>query len=140
MASANLDFVRSLYAAWGRGDWSSVEWAHPEIELVAADGPTPGRLGKGRAELAEGWRDFLGAWEDYRTEGEEYRELDGERVLVLVKISGRGKTSGLPARASAANLVHLRDGKVTRLVLYWDRERALAELGLRPEASSTYES
>ena len=29
MASANL---RSLFTAWERGDYSSVEWAHPEIE------------------------------------------------------------------------------------------------------------
>jgi ketosteroid isomerase-like protein len=30
-----------------------------------------------------------------------------------------------------ANLFHIRDGKVVRLTLYWDRERAVADLGLQ---------
>jgi hypothetical protein len=29
-----------------------------------------------------------------------------------------------------ASLLHIRDGKVTRLLLYWHRENALADLGL----------
>jgi hypothetical protein len=48
--------------------------------------------------------------------------------------SGRGKTTGLGVRqiglAHGANLFHLRDDRVTRLVLYWDRDNALADLGL----------
>jgi ketosteroid isomerase-like protein len=80
--------------------------------------------------MAEGWRDFLSAWEDYRTEAEEYREIDGERVYVPLRISGRGKASGLEMAHSAASLFTLRSGKVTRLVIYWDRDRALADLGL----------
>src|SRR5439155_449668 len=82
LMSANLDLVRSIYAAWERGDFNSAEWAHSEIEYVVADGPEPGS-GKGLAGLAEAWRSWLSAWEDLRIEVDEFRELDDERVLVL---------------------------------------------------------
>jgi ketosteroid isomerase-like protein len=85
--------------------------------------------------MAEGFRSFGTAWQDLRQEAEEFRELDGERVLVLCHYTGRGKTSGLELghmRTRPANVFHLRGGKVVRLVIYFDRERALAELGLAP--------
>jgi hypothetical protein len=86
----------------------------------------------GLTGMTEAGRDFLSAWEEYRTEVDEYRELDDERVLVLLRRRGRGKTSGLELgqmTAKGAGLFHVRGGKVTRLVNYFDRERALAELG-----------
>ena len=74
--------------------------------------------------------------ESYRFTADEYRELDHERILVLVHHGGRGKTSGLELEQlrGGAGLFHVSDGKVTRLVIYADRERALADLGLTPEA------
>jgi ketosteroid isomerase-like protein len=138
VASANLSLVRSIYADWERGDYSSTDWAHPDIEYVHADGPAPGSW-RGLAGMAEAWRDVLGAWEGYRAEVEEYRELDAERVLVLAHPRGHGKTSGLELgqmRTKGAQLLHVRGGKVTRLVFYFDRERAFADLGLAPEAGS----
>jgi ketosteroid isomerase-like protein len=131
--SANLDLVRSILAAWERGDYSWTEWAHPEIEYVFADGPDPG-TGKGLAGMVEAVSGRLGPWEDFRCTADEYRELDGERVLVLVNCSGRGKTSGIDItqfRAEEAFLLHVHRGKVTRLVRYFDREHALADLGLK---------
>ena len=138
MVSENLDLVRSIYAAWERGDYSSAEWADPEIEYVVADGPSPGTW-TGLAGMAEGFRDWVSAWEAYRVEADEYRELADERVLVLVRNTGRGKTSGLELgqmRTEGANVFHVRDGKVTRYVIYFDRERAFADLGLAPEDDS----
>jgi len=134
--SANLDLVRSIFADWERRDFRSADWADPEIDYVFADGPTPGTW-TGLAGMAEVWRDWLSAWEDMNVEAQEYRELDDERVLVLSRYSGRGKASGLELgqmEAKGATLFHIRDGKVTRFVGYWDRKRALADLGLATEA------
>jgi ketosteroid isomerase-like protein len=66
MASANLDLVRSIYADWERGDYST-EWAHPEIEFVIAAGPDPGNW-TGLAAIAQAVRDRLAAWEEHRLE------------------------------------------------------------------------
>jgi ketosteroid isomerase-like protein len=127
--SENLDLVRSIYADWERGDFSSAEWADPEIELVVPDGPDPGTW-RGLAEMTESWRNQVSAWEGYRAGAEEFRELDDGRVLVLSLFRARGKTSGLEVGQQGAELFALRDGKVTRLVTYWNRDRALADLGL----------
>src|SRR5262245_25388308 len=119
--SENLDLVRSIVAAWERGDYSSVEWAHREIDYEIVDGPTPGRW-KGVTAMNAAWREFASAWEDFRVENDEFRELDGERVLTLGHFSARGKTSGLELRqmrARGASVFHVRGGQVRRLVIYW---------------------
>ena len=133
MVSANLDLVRSIYADWERGDYTSADWADPEIELIIPDGPSSGSW-TGVARMREVWREWLRAWNEYRSQASEYRQLDEERVLVLIHGVGRGKTSGAEVAMRGANLFHVRDGKVTRLVLYPDRDYALADLGLEPEA------
>ena len=133
MSQENVEIVRSIYTMWERGDFTSAEWAHPEIEYVEADGPAPG-CSTGLAGMAEAFRDWLSTWQEWRVEAEEYRELDGERVLVLFHFSARGKTSGLELGqigTKGASLFHLRGGQVTRLVQYLDRAKALEAAGLR---------
>jgi len=132
MASANLDLVHSIVAAWERGDFGSADWAHPEIEYVIDGGPEPGSW-TGLAGMAAGARGILDAWEELRVEADEYRELDAARVLVFARLTGRGRTSGMGVgllRITGTFLFHVHDGQVTRHVVYWDRERALADLGL----------
>jgi hypothetical protein len=130
--SENLDLVRSIYADWERGDFSRTDWADPELDYVVPDGPAPGRW-RGLAEIGQATHDILNAWDDFRFVADEYRELDRERILVLDHNSGRGKVSGMAiddTRAAGAQLFRLHHGRVVHLVAYWDRERALADLGL----------
>jgi ketosteroid isomerase-like protein len=128
--SENLDLVRSIYAAWERGDFRSTEWADPEIELVIAES-LDGDVLVGLDSAARGWREWLSAWDGYRAHADEYRALDDERVLVLGRMSGRGRMSGASSETQTVNLFHLHDGKVVRLALYRDRRAAFADLGLK---------
>ena len=127
----NLELARSICAAWDRGDYASAKWADPDIDFVIVDGPAPGQW-TGLAGMAEGWRAMLEAWDEFRQEAEGFREVDEERVLVSFRAYGRAKTSGLDLaqvhNKKGAGLFHFHDGAVTRFAVYFDRERALADL------------
>ena len=127
--SENLDLVCSIYADWERGDFTRDDWADPAIELVRPESLDGDAL-KGRDASSGGWREWLDAWDDFRAEAYDYRVLDGERVLVFGRMRGVGRLSRTSADTETVNLFHIRDRKVVQLVLYSNRDRALADLGL----------
>jgi ketosteroid isomerase-like protein len=130
MAPKALDLVRSIYVGWARGDFRSVEWAHQQIEFEFADGPEPGRW-QGVDEMSAHYADWLRGWRDFRAEPERYFAPDERCVLVFVRNTARGRASGLELdMRSVANYFEVDDGKVVRLALYWDRDRALADAGI----------
>jgi hypothetical protein len=85
--------------------------------------------------MTAGYRQVMNAWEDYAGKLEGYYELDDGRLLVLIELRGRGKTSGLElgeVAPEAAGVFQVENGKVTKIALYWDRQRAFADVGLSP--------
>jgi ketosteroid isomerase-like protein len=71
-------------------------------------------------------------------EAEEYLEI-GDHVVALVSYHGRGKGSGVEINQQGAHVFELRDGKVQRLEIFADRDRAIAAVraaeGARPGAT-----
>ncbi len=117
------------YAQWARGDFTSPEMFTRDAEFVVA-GPEP-RSYFGKDGVREGWFDFLSAWENFRTEAEEIIEGPNPGVyVVLVRLTARGRESSVPIDAEAANTVVMRDGKIARFEMFWDRGDALEAAGL----------
>jgi len=129
--SENLDLVRSIYADWERGDFSSAEWADPEIEFAFVDGPEPGSW-MGLQQMSARYGEWLNGWKDFRAEPEELIVVDSARILALVHNSGRGRTSGFDMeQQSVANFFEIHDGLVTRIHVYLSPAAALRAAGIR---------
>jgi ketosteroid isomerase-like protein len=129
--SENLELVRSIYAQWERGVFSFADWASPDLEYIDADGPVAGSTD--RTGATHGLREFLSSWEDFRIVADEYRVLDHGRILVLDRRRGRSRTTGVDIgemRTEGARVFTILDGRVQTLVVYFDRDGALTDLGL----------
>ena len=126
MAPGNADLLQPIYEEWGRGNWrpnfeiydTHMEWGwsdeFPGLAGVYEDHKNPNpRL-----------RAWLSEWEHWRAEAEDFLEF-GDHVVVLAIYHGRGRGSGVELHQQGAHVFELRDGKVVRLEIFANREKAL---------------
>ena len=135
MSQENVEIVRRGYEQFAAGDIEGVATLFAEEAELADTG------GLGIAGTAAGTRygpegfirasaDTQEAFDDYRVEPQEFIDV-GEAVVVLVRVTGRGKASGAHMEMHVAHLWVFRNGKVIRGDVYRTREEALEAAGLR---------
>ena len=133
MARDKVDVARGANDAYNRRDVDGLfaEFATPDFEYYpgiarALDGGTGycGREGVDRfaADTSENW-------EELQTVAEEFRDL-GDRVLVLGRLKGLGKGSGVPVDQPFANILDFRGDRIWRSRVYLDRAEGLRAAGL----------
>jgi ketosteroid isomerase-like protein len=125
MSRDNVDTVRRLFEYWERGEWqASAELFDPEFEAVFSAGafPDPGTYRGGRRTL-DAWRNWLDAWDEFSLELEDAIAV-GERVVVLNRLRGRGKASGIPVDSEVGCIFDLASGRIVRMI-FCDRQQAL---------------
>ena len=79
-----------------------------------------------RSTLAELEESF----EDLTFEGERFLEAPGGEVVVLVRVRGRGRASGMDIDNHVAWVWTFRGQAAARLVIYEEADRALEAVGL----------
>jgi ketosteroid isomerase-like protein len=128
VSEQNVELIRSIYSAWERGDFSSVEWADPEIEFTI---PGPDlKVHRGLEALSDAWGEWLREFDEFSILGREFYDA-GDRVVVDQLFRGTGKRSRIPiADIPAGAVLTVLDGKVTRFEGYITLEEALASAGL----------
>jgi ketosteroid isomerase-like protein len=133
MSQENVDQARAGYAALNQalagGDISAfVREAHdPEIvmEMGALEGTVRGQDGVVR--FFEGQQAVL---DDMRAEPEEFIDA-GDRVVVVFRLIGRVRSTGLPFEDRYVHVLTFRGGKVIHVRLYANKDKALEAVGLR---------
>jgi ketosteroid isomerase-like protein len=128
----NERLVRAGYDAFNEGNIDFlVEHLDPNIEWVEPR-EVPGMRILGEPDGVRRYLEGFGElWEEFRIEPEELFVLDEERVLVLARLTARGKESGAPVEAGVAHLWTLRDGRAVGMKVFLDRVDALKEAGIR---------
>jgi uncharacterized protein len=122
----NTELLLRGYEAFGAGDvQSTLELMDPDIEVAVFTGrPGMGRQTyHGHAGFFENLGEMTEVFDDFRFEAQEMVE-HGDRVLVTVRVTGRGKSSGAEIEGRLFHVWLIRDGKAVRFEIYNDRDEA----------------
>jgi ketosteroid isomerase-like protein len=125
MSRGNVEIAQQFLQACSRGELDqALADADPEIVWnPSQEGETRG-VDAVRATM-ERWET---AFEDLELTSEETIEA-GDRVVVKTYVSGRGRGSGVDVDSRSYMVWTIRDGKVTRMDEFTEREDALEAVG-----------
>ena len=114
MSHHNIALVRSLYEAFGKGDVPTVLAGFDEnIEWNEPEGMPYGGQYHGPEAVAENvFGPVTSDFDDFDVTPEEIL-ADGDRVVVLLTLTGTAKESGNKLSMPAAHVWTVRDGKAT---------------------------
>ena len=118
------------HAEFARGNFWVPEIFDPSVRVVWLPAWAQASETVGLDGMARAMKDWIQSWEQVTSAAE--RVIDaGDQVVVIAEWRGRGRSSGVFSTLRYGTVWTLRDGKVIRIVVYNDRDRALADLGLK---------
>ena len=132
MSRENVELVRRLYRAYAEGGSSAaLDFLHPEAEWHPPPYDPDSTPRVGREAIRRYVDQWLEAWEDFRMEAESLLDA-GDRVVALIRITGRGRTSGAEfPELRAAHVITLRNSQIARVEVFDSQSEALEAVGLR---------
>jgi ketosteroid isomerase-like protein len=103
---------------------------HPEVEFREDPKFPEGSVYRGREALRGYFERFSSEFDRFWWEAEDLLDAGDDRVLVLVRVRGRGKSSGAEFDIRGGWLFAMREGAAVRVDAYLDRREALEAAGL----------
>ena len=135
MSEENVEITREVFAVVNdRGVQAATEafgdLLDPKFVLEEASNVPDHESHSGRDAFIANMAKLEESFEELRIEPIDFVDL-GERLVVVVSISGRGRAGGTPVEATVAQLWSLRDGKAVSLRDYATKSEALEAAVLR---------
>jgi hypothetical protein len=128
MSQENLAVVRSLYEGWLNGEMG-LDKLDPEISMEES-ATLPGAVSAVGIDAVRRYLErFATHWQEIRFEPQEYVDA-GRQVVVVARLIGRGKRSGIDVSRTWAYVWTVRNGKALSMVGYANRSEALKAVGL----------
>jgi hypothetical protein len=127
---SNVEAVRVALVPLVQPDFETIT-VPGQVPLAGVGAEDPSRpIFRGVDGFVESFRDWLSAWESWVVTAVDFVDADENRVLVLLDVLARSKTHQVEIPIEGANLLTLRDAKLARLELFFDRDQAREEAGL----------
>jgi uncharacterized protein len=131
MSQENVEIVRRAFEHFtttGEPLWESMD---PEFEVFDHDIPDAG-IYRGREGVLSWLADWSEPWAEFSLEPQRWIDA-GDQVVVVARLTARGRGSGVEVNRRDALVYTVRDGKTTRLDYYNDESEALESIGLREQ-------
>jgi ketosteroid isomerase-like protein len=130
MSQENVEVVRRHMEAYLAGNYEGALDAYaPDVEIDVSVRPG-GRVYRGRGGVIEAFRVWRGTFKDWEGAVEEVVGAR-DRVLLVLRESGRGKGSGVKVEQQTFFVYTLRGGMIAHATVLMDEEEARQAAGLR---------
>jgi ketosteroid isomerase-like protein len=125
-----MEFAMRLAEVFNSRDLDTLfDLSTADLEWAPAMGAVEGEVFRGREGIETYWGRLDEAWEDYHVVANEYRDL-GDRVLMLGRMVGRGRGSGVLVDTPLGVMVNFRADMIAGIRGYLDHGEALRAAGL----------
>jgi ketosteroid isomerase-like protein len=131
MSRENVDLVRGWIEAYQRADFRAVaEGCAADFEFTSVMTAVEETSYRGKDALETYWTDMNETWEEWHVEVLQVLEGREDAVAVVVRLVGKGKSSGAPVDRTIGISYRIRNGKLWRAHSYLDPGEALEAVGL----------
>jgi ketosteroid isomerase-like protein len=133
MAETNVDRLRAGYEALDRGDIEGVQrFIHPRAEMHDRPEIPDATTYVGWDGIVLSLQASRETFDDFHFTPQVFHE-HGDKIVVILKMTGTGRASGVPVEERIAHLWRIDDGRAVELHAYTDPGDALEAAGLSRE-------